>query len=1128
MLPGTVTLSDNINNAIILALEGATSLFPGTTYFAVTDWRQQGGWAVASVLGLSRPRGSSWSIDDGTWVGIVLMHQSVTGAWRGATQGTKAFSSFISTTPDSFLSTAARSSLDPLLTSGTQAQAASNYIFPLQPGSLMYYGNLGVHANGFSSVVSGWQAVDLMSDGDTSQNHAPNRLIASEAGTVSYVCNDGTSVAVKMGDFFYTHLLNNPSLFVGSVFSQGDYMGKLKTGSFNDGCGYASQDSNWFHVPWGFPNADLHIEDWTLSMTTGNWINGTSTVTKGNWLLAGPTPPMPANLIETSATQNAINLAWDSSSGALGYHVYSWNDTAYSLLDTLPSTQTTYMEMRSSCGWKEQYQVSAYNDIGDSPRAGPLNAVTIPCDPSPLAPANGSTNPWDYDVTFQANPAAGASGYLMEYWGGPFTTAQTCGWSSTVSCHVGLLPPGNTYSWHVKARSTAGETAWSDTWTFTIQPLPCYTLTVSHTGSGSDPVPDHQNSAGCSAGQYHPTDVIAFTSAPDTGWTVGSWSGTDNNSSTSTTNKLTMPDGNSATTVNYTPVVPAVPVLLSPPNGSTKQPINITLTWNAADGATSYDYCISPSTSCPSWVAAGTDTSVALTNLGYGTLYYWWVRDTNIYNNSSVSARWSFTTGSKPGTFAKSSPANGAAGQPANTLLQWAASSDADEYQYCIDTTDDRICEGDNWIGTGTGRSVDLTGKLSMQTSYYWQVRAINSFGVQNSNGGWWGFTTSGVPGAFAKRVPANSSTNVSLQPTLSWNASLSATSYEYCLDQTNDRACDGNNWVRITARTSAVPSVPLKPLTTYYWHVHAVNGFGVTASDGDVWWSFTTGTPPGPFSKIGPVNGAQNRPVRLTLSWQAAPGATGYLYCLRTTSPGCSSWTSAGTATSVTLSGLAAHTTYYWQARAVNSIGFVAADAGTWWSFTTGYLPGSFNKVGPANGATNVALNPTLSWQTSAYATAYDYCLSTTTPCNSWIKLGNVTSASVTGLKAGTLYYWQVRAGNSIGGIAATGGLWSFRTGYPPGPFSQLTPSNGSVNQPLTATLSWAASSGAASYKYCLDTTNDNLCTTQQWVSTGLVRSVNLTSLPLTPNTTYYWRVIATNSFGVRYSGWWSFTTAP
>ena len=79
----------------------------------------------------------------------------------------------------------------------------------------------------------------------------------------------------------------------------------------------------------------------------------------------------------------------------------------------------------------------------------------------------------------------------------------------------------------------------------------CYTLTRTHTGSGSDPSASPANSTGCSAGQYVAGESIQLTASPSSGWSVGSWSGTGNNGSTSTSNSLSMPAGNQTVTVNY-------------------------------------------------------------------------------------------------------------------------------------------------------------------------------------------------------------------------------------------------------------------------------------------------------------------------------------------------------------------------------------------------------------------------------------------------------------------------------------------------------------------------------------------------------------------------------------------------
>lgn len=96
-----------------------------------------------------------------------------------------------------------------------------------------------------------------------------------------------------------------------------------------------------------------------------------------------------------------------------------------------------------------------------------------------------------------------------------------------------------------------------------------------------------------------------------------------------------------------------------------------------------------------------------------------------------------------------------------------------------------------------------------------------------------------------------------------------------------------------------------------------------------------------------------------------------------------------------------------------------------------------------------------------------------------------------------------------------------------PPGAFGKSGPANNAVEQPTSVTLSWDASTNAASYEYCYDTTNDNTCTA--WIGAGAAQSAGLSGL--SAGTTYYWHVRA-NGSGTTYANgsamaFWNFTTA-
>ncbi len=393
---------------------------------------------------------------------------------------------------------------------------------------------------------------------------------------------------------------------------------------------------------------------------------------------------------------------------------------------------------------------------------------------------------------------------------------------------------------------------------------------------------------------------------------------------------------------------------------------------------------------------------------------------------------------SLPGSFGKTSPTDGGVTQSSTSAtLQWSASNGATSYQYCL-RTNKAFCPPGQWKNAGSDTQFALSN-LTANTTYYWEVRAVNNSGsTLADNGAWWTFrTTPSAPAPFGKISPANGAPNQPLSLTLSWQPSTYAASYQYCYAAGSSSNC--TQWTSTTS-TSAVISGLLYG-TTYSWQVRAVNNTGTTGADGGNAWSFSTiSAPPGAFLKQAPANNALDQPTSLALQWTPSASATSYAYCLDTTAHAAynatcnSTWQSAGLNTSVTVSSLAYATTYYWQVEATGDGGTTLADSGNWWTFSTlATQPSAFSKLSPSNGATSVPLTPTLYWNDPNPGGSYAYCVTTTAPGSSnacdttWQPITANTPIEIsTPLTRATTYYWQVRKDVST---YADNAWWSFTT---------------------------------------------------------------------------------------------------
>ena len=303
------------------------------------------------------------------------------------------------------------------------------------------------------------------------------------------------------------------------------------------------------------------------------------------------------------------------------------------------------------------------------------------------------------------------------------------------------------------------------------------------------------------------------------------------------------------------------PVLLSPANNSTGNPLSLNLVWSRPAGSTgnfglmvaTNPYFTTPLINDTTL----TDTTYALSNLNPYTTYYWKV-NTKFTSWGSYSNISQFKTIGTATQVLLSTPANNAVGQPVSIMFKWFKAVDMTEKKTSKNTnvkgdrnqvTSPLVVSGywfeygtDSTFATILGSDTTLTDTLKAISGltnglkYYWRVKAKNQIG--------WGafsspFNFMTVLTAPVLVTPANGSTGVSLTPTLDWNDVTNAASYQVQVSTDSLFATSQFDTTGVTVSQLTVPAGKLSQTTKYYWRVSPYNagGQGPWSST----WNFTT-----------------------------------------------------------------------------------------------------------------------------------------------------------------------------------------------------------------------------------------------------------------------------------------------
>ena len=587
-------------------------------------------------------------------------------------------------------------------------------------------------------------------------------------------------------------------------------------------------------------------------------------------------------------------------------------------------------------------------------------------------------------------------------------------------------------------------------------------------------------------------------------------------------------DNNSEVYYSFITVADETPPVISNVTVPVKDRNSATVIWDTDEDATSQVvYSINEDMSGSSETTQVLDLrkehSVLLSSLTADTIYYFYVRSQDAYNNEATSSVGSFETSTAKEDVV--APVISAVATSSITLsgatITWTTDENSDSIvDYGITVALGQLA-GSTSDATTT-HTVSLTS-LTSNTLYYFQVRSQDSSGntaTDNNGGDYYTFTTTAdgtnpvISDVDAPVIDRNSAT-------ITWDTDEDATSQ---VEYSTSHDLSGSTNTTLVTDLRQEHSVILSSLTsstTYYYRVKSKDAANNLATSSI--YDFTTAQAKAD-STAPIISSVATSSITLsgaTITWTTNENADSIVDYGLTTALGSMTGNidDSTTSHSISLTGLSQNTLYYFQVRSSDSSGNRRTDnnGGEYYTFTT-----TADTTAPVISDVDTSVidrnSVTITWTTDEagtsqveYATTSNLSGSTSTTLVTDLTLQH--SVVISSLTANTTYYYRVKSKDAVDNESVSN-IYNFTTATSKEDSTEPVISGVSISGiSLTgATITWTTSEAANSIvDYGISIALGILKGDMEELVTS--HSVSLTNL--SQNTLYYLQVRSQDEAG-------------